>query len=79
MLSGRQRLQGRKPAKSASDAVAKKTTFLGKGFRAGHEGRQKTFVERTPTKNTPSKDESDSRKALSKTILDGMRLLAVDE
>jgi hypothetical protein len=56
MLSGRQRLQGRKPAKSASDAVAKKTTFLGKGFRAGHEGRQKTFVERTPTKNTPSKD-----------------------
>ena len=42
--SGRQRLHGRKPATSASRAVAKNATFSGLGLRAGHDGRQKMPV-----------------------------------
>jgi hypothetical protein len=38
--SGRQRLQGRKPARSASSAAWKKRTFSRRGSRAGQPGRQ---------------------------------------
>ena len=39
-VSGRQRRQGRKPASCAAAAVGKKTTFSGRGVRAGQIGRQ---------------------------------------
>jgi len=39
-----QRLQGRKPARSASPGVAWKATFSGLAVRAAHEGRQYTPV-----------------------------------
>ena len=42
--SGRQRLQGRKPARSASAGPAWKATFSGRGLRAAHEGLQYTPV-----------------------------------
>ncbi len=45
--SGRQRLQGRKPARSASAAVSWKATFSGRAGRAAQDGRQYTPVVRT--------------------------------
>jgi hypothetical protein len=45
--SGLQRLQGRKPARSASAVVAWKSTFSGRAARAPQEGRQYTPVVRT--------------------------------
>lgn len=53
-LIGLHRLQGRYPAKTASRAVAKKSTFFGCGLRAPHEGRQNIPVVCTPRKKTPS-------------------------
>src|SRR5574342_631185 len=52
--SGRQRRQGRKPAKSASREVAKKRMCSGFGGRAGQVGRQKIPVVVTPVKKRPS-------------------------
>ena len=51
-------LHGRYPANTASFGVAKYSTFCGSGFRAPHEGRQKTPVVLTPRKKTPSYVES---------------------
>ena len=45
--SGLQRLQGRKPAASASAVVAWKATFSGRAGRAAQEGRHYTPVVRT--------------------------------
>ena len=42
--SGVQRLQGRKPARSASAQVAWNRTFSGRGRRAAQDGRQYTPV-----------------------------------
>jgi hypothetical protein len=42
--SGRQRLQGRNPACSASSLVAWKRMFSGRASREAHEGRQYTRV-----------------------------------
>ena len=53
-LIGLHRLQGRYPAKTASRAVAKKSTFFGCGLRAPQEGRQNIPVVCTPKKKTPS-------------------------
>jgi hypothetical protein len=39
-VSGRQRKQGRKPARSAAAADGKNTTFSERGGRTGHTGRQ---------------------------------------
>ena len=38
---------------TASDGVAKNSTFSGFGVLAGQPGRQKMPVVRTPTRNTP--------------------------
>jgi hypothetical protein len=52
--SGRQRLHGRYPASIASPALAKNSTFSGRGLRALHEGRQKIPVVLTAVQKTPS-------------------------
>jgi hypothetical protein len=52
--SGLQRLQGRKPACSASAAVRWNATFSGRAARAAHDGRQYTPVVLTEKKNLPS-------------------------
>jgi len=44
---GWQRLQARKPARSAAEGSEKKRTFSRRGVRAAHEGRQYTPVVRT--------------------------------
>ena len=54
IANGLQRLHARKPPKSASRTVPKKTTFSGFGLRARHDGRQKMPVVRTPRKKMPS-------------------------
>jgi hypothetical protein len=48
VLSGRQRLQARRPAARAAAAVAKNRTLRRCGVVAGQLGRQKMRVVRTP-------------------------------
>jgi hypothetical protein len=52
---GVQTLHGLYPAKSASCAEAKNSTFARFGFRAVQVGRQNIPVVLTPTTNIPSK------------------------
>ena len=61
--SGLQRRQARYPAASAASALSKNSTFARSGFRAGHTGRQKMPVVRTPTKKMPSNVASRRRSA----------------
>ena len=70
--SGWHRLQGLKPAESASEAVLKKSTFSRFGLRAGQVGRHIIPVDRTPTKNWPSYSESRSHKARYMVSGDGI-------
>ena len=51
---GRQRLHGRKPDCSATSGTGKNTTFFRSGFRDGQDGRQYTWVDRTPYTKAPS-------------------------
>src|SRR6516164_3838398 len=51
---GRQRLHGRKPARSASAGLGWKRTFSRRGRRAPQDGRQYTPVVSTEYQNRPS-------------------------
>jgi hypothetical protein len=66
--SGRQRKQGRNPARSAAAAVGKKTTFRDRAGRTGHVGRQYTPVVTTPVKNHPSNVGSRAIRARSHVL-----------
>src|SRR5947209_9899672 len=70
--SGRHRLQGRYPAKSASRAFEKYSTFRGSGFLAGHDGRQNIPVVRTPRKKMPSYEASFARYAPCISLVGGI-------
>src|SRR3990172_3251477 len=69
---GRHRLHGRYPANTASRTLEKKFTFCGSGLLAGHEGRQKIPVVRTPRKNTPSYEASFREYARCISFMDGI-------
>src|SRR5438094_68333 len=55
-------------ARSAADAVGKKTTFRDRAGRTGHVGRQYTPVVRTPVKNHPSNRGSRAIRARSHVL-----------
>ena len=73
--SGLQRLHGRYPATMAALGVAKYSTFLGSGLRAGQVGRQKMPVVRTPKKNRPLYEASRSRYARCISSIGGSVLM----
>ncbi len=72
--SGRQRRHARNPASSASRVFSKRTTFRRSGVRAGHPGRQKIRVVRTPSTNRPAALASRRRTRSHSSSVRGSRL-----